>query len=47
MKKNYSAPSLSTRRLQLGVFGDYGQDGGSGIDPVPVKVIEHYEIHLE
>lgn len=47
MKKRYHTPALSTRRLQLGVFGDYGQDGGSDIIPVPIKVIERPEIRLE
>ena len=47
MKKSYSTPTLSTRRMQLGVFGDYGQDGGSDVIPVPIKVIDRPEIRLE
>jgi hypothetical protein len=27
MKRPYSAPTLQSRQLELGVFGDYGQAG--------------------
>lgn len=28
MKKVYSAPQLKTEKVQIGVFGKYGQSGG-------------------
>lgn len=27
-KKTYTTPELKSQKVQLGVFGDYGQDGG-------------------
>jgi hypothetical protein len=50
MRKIYSTPILRSQRIKLGVFGDYGQEGGGGgtnIDPVPIKIIDTFELHLE
>jgi hypothetical protein len=51
MRKYYKVPVLRTQRLELGVFGDYGQDdGGDGsthVVPVPIKIIDGFELHLE
>jgi hypothetical protein len=29
-KKTYTKPELKTRKVELGVFGDYGSDAGGG-----------------
>jgi hypothetical protein len=47
MKKNYRKPVLNTRRLELGVFGDYGSDRGGNVPPTPVSVIEGLRLHME
>ena len=46
MKKTYSKPELKTRKIELGVFGDYGQDNGR-VDPSPVEVITDLNMHME
>lgn len=46
MKKTYSKPELKTRKIELGVFGDYGRDNGR-IDPSPVDVISDLSMHME
>ena len=48
MKKNYSKPELKTRKIELGVFGDYGRNNGGGpIDPSPVDVISDLHLRME
>ncbi len=48
MKKTYSKPELKTRKIELGVFGDYGDSGGGGkVDPSPVVIIDDLQMHME
>jgi len=48
MRRNYSTPVLRSQRLELGVFGDYGQGGGEGeVTPRPTPAIDRFEIHLD
>ena len=44
-KKSYTRPELKTRKIELGVFGDYGGGGDDG--PVPIRIIRHAQLHLE
>jgi len=46
MKKVYTKPELKTRKIELGVFGEYG-DSGDNVDPSPVKVITDLDLHME
>ncbi len=49
-KKMYSKPELKTRRIELGVFGDYsgrGNDSRDNITPVPIEVIRDLNLHME
>ena len=51
-KKTYSKPGLKTRKIELGVFGTYGNgnpDGGrgGGNAPLPVDVIRDLNLHME
>jgi hypothetical protein len=46
MKRSYSTPILLSRRLELGVFGDYGQDGGNDVVPEPDR-FDGFELRLE
>ncbi len=47
MKKTYRKPELKTRKIELGVFGDYGRPGDGSIDPTPVVVIDDLNLHME
>ena len=47
MKKRYSKPELKTRRLELGVFGDYNNGRGSVTPVTPITVIERLRLHME
>lgn len=48
MKKNYRKPELKTRRLVLGVFGDYSdRNGRDSVTPLPVSVTEVLNLHME
>lgn len=48
MKKNYKKPELKTRKIELGVFGDYGNnDNGHRVDPSPVDAIEDLNLRME
>lgn len=47
MKKNYSKPELKTRRLELGVFGDYSDDGRDHKQRPPVSVIDDLNLRME
>ncbi len=46
MKKTYRKPELKTRKIELGVFGEYGRNGGN-INPSPVNVIGDLDLHME
>ena len=47
MKKTYRKPELKTRRLELGVFGDYSSGGRDNSQPNPVSIIENLKLHME
>ncbi len=47
IKKSYRKPELKTRRLELGVFGDYSGDRGGNAVPAPVSVIRDMHLHME
>lgn len=47
MKKNYRKPELKTRKIELGVFGDYGNDPSGRVDPSPVEIITDLDLHME
>lgn len=48
MKKAYREPELKTRRLDLGVFGDYsGQNGRDSSKPAPISVIDTLRMRME
>ena len=46
-KNEYTKPLLKSRKVELGVFGDYGDDGGGDDDPRPIKIIPYDNLHLE
>jgi hypothetical protein len=46
MKKTYCKPELKTKRLELGVFGDYSNGRGS-VTPTPTSVIDNLRLHME
>jgi len=47
MRKIYHVPVFRSQRLELGLFGDYGQGGGGEVvvPPTPVRVVDFFEIH--
>ena len=47
MKKTYRKPELKTRRLELGVFGDYSTGGRDNTQPAPISVIESLRLRME
>lgn len=46
MKKTYRKPELKTRKIELGVFGEYGQTDRR-VDPSPVDVINDLSFRME
>jgi hypothetical protein len=49
-KKTYGKPELKTHKIDLGVFGDYGNGNGPddhNIKPVPIDVIRNFDLHME
>ncbi len=54
-KKTYNKPDLKSRKLELGVFGDYGNGAGSGHDTgnttptkaSTVEVVENLGLRME
>jgi hypothetical protein len=49
-KKIYAKPELKTRKIELGVFGDYGNDvprRNIRTRPSPVDVIGKLDLHME
>lgn len=47
MKKTYRKPELKTRKIELGVFGEYGNGGDRRVDPSPVEVIADLDLRME
>ncbi len=47
MKKTYRKPELKTRKIELGVFGDYGRNEGGRVNPSPVDVIADLDLRME
>jgi len=47
MKKQYSAPTLNVQEMNLGVFGDYGNDGDEGGNVRPIKLIERFDVRMD
>lgn len=47
IKKSYRKPELKTRRLELGVFGDYSGDRGNNVLPAPISVIRDLNLHMD
>lgn len=45
-KKTYNKPELKTRKIELGVFGDYG-NGERNAVPVPIKVVSDLDLRME
>jgi len=49
-KKVYRKPELKTRKIELGVFGDYSNtiDGHHRkVTPIPVEVIRDLHLHMD
>jgi hypothetical protein len=46
MKKTYSKPELKTRKIELGVFGNYPTKDGR-MDTSPVTIINDLNMHME
>ena len=50
-KKNYLKPELKTRKVALGVFGDYGDNpkrgGGGRGGNSPTDVVERLNLRME
>ncbi len=47
MKKTYSKPELKSKRLELGVFGDYSNERRGTTPPTPAGVIDELRLHME
>ncbi|HOX25966.1 MAG TPA: hypothetical protein PLL30_09615 [Candidatus Krumholzibacteria bacterium] len=48
MRKPYTKPVLSCENVQLGVFGNYGEDdNGPTTDITPIKVIDRFQRRLD
>ncbi len=47
VKKSYRKPELKTRRLELGVFGDYSDNRGGNAVPGPISVIRDLNLRME
>ena len=49
-KSTYRKPELKTRKIDLGVFGDYGDSAngsGSKVVPSPVDIVRNLDLHME
>jgi len=47
MKKTYRKPELKTRKIELGVFGDYNTPRNGPIDSSPVRIINDLNMRME
>ncbi len=47
IKKSYRKPEVKTRKLELGVFGDYGSNGSDGSRPTPISIIDTLNLHQD
>jgi len=45
-KKHYRKPEVKTRKLELGVFGDYGDGRGDNGPPAPISVIDKLDLRM-
>ncbi len=48
-KKTYNKPELKTRKIELGVFGDYGNNNGNNKenDSGKTEIIGHLGLRME
>ena len=47
-KKSYRKPELKVRKIELGVFGEYGQtEDPINIDNSPVETIRDLDLRME
>jgi hypothetical protein len=46
-KKSYRKPEVKTRKLELGVFGDYSDGRGDNSRPNPISVIDTLHLHMD
>ena len=49
-KKEYRAPKLKSKKVELGVFGDYsdGSNGrGGNVTPLPSDIVRKLDLHME
>lgn len=49
-KKCYRAPQLKTRKVELGVFGNYPKPGPGtqgNTNPYPVEVVRDLRLHMD
>lgn len=46
-KKSYRKPEVKTRKLELGVFGDYSDNGGDNSRPNPISIIDNLKLHMD
>jgi hypothetical protein len=49
-KKKYTTPELKSRKIDLGVFGSYGDSANGGGDkniPIPVDIVRNLGLHME
>ncbi len=47
MKKSYKKPDLKTRKIALGVFGNYGGNDGGKVDPSPVNSLGDLSLYMD
>lgn len=54
MKKSYTKPQLVSRKVELGVFGDYGPNDRKGdgtgnhtVVPLPVRTLTNDDFRME
>lgn len=51
MSKVYAKPELRHQTIQLGVFGNYNDDGGQGgggnVNPTPIRIVEGFQMHMD
>ena len=47
MKRDYKKPELHVEPIQLGAFGDYGDDIDDPVVPEPIRIIRHFNMRME